>query len=882
MQIFKKRAVSAAVSSVFTPLRSTTTWAMPARSRPPLLRRKSSLNGKASVAALLICGPAAMAQTPPGAGPNPSAGGEENALQQVIVTGTTSSSRSLLTSSADVTPISAADLAIKAPRSTDDILELIPGMFVEGTAGAVSNNYSVRGLQGGGQSFIMFQEDGLPIIYGGGNPDEYFSYDITIDRVEAVRGGSSGILTTNGAAATVNFISKQPNFTREEGALRLGATTYNDRRADFYYSAPIITDVAFNIGGYFDSTRGTRDSGFTYQTYHVKGAIKKRFEDGGYVMLTGKVGDQHDPYYADMPFKFGSNGKPGNVPGLDVLNDNIAGPAFGNIGVPDSCATGNCIRNFRLIDGIHADTKQIRFDLELPIKEGFSAFGKAHYLSYKWDFNGVFPGSGVGNAGLTNATQYLSGGTTSPIHDLLVAGMAAYPNAAQFGFQDMTTGQVIAASNTAALNALNGNGLMEQTWLNHQLQTGYDVSSNFGGRWEATRGEIANSLTVGVMYFETWRTNDQSAVAHVINGVSPQSHIYNVVPLNSAGQVVGSLTDNGLVSYGDWGQGIWSDKGESTSFYFNDEMTIAERLHVDFGLRYEELHDDYFNGNTAATGTVPVGPVGSGLFPVANPWDGTLTETKTSHSKTASSVGVNYVLTPNFSVYGRYALGFQMSPGGGSPAPDATSVTLYEGGLRYEGYGLVGSVTGFHTAFDNQFYQFPDPQHPANLDTFEADMRTTGVELDLDYRPVRYFRLNAFGVYQTPETTNASLNGVGQPGFNGLTPQHTPKKLFTITPEYLFPGGRGDLYLRYKYIGQFFADSGDGLSIPGYGVFTIGSIYNLTSKLQLNVSVDNLTNVIGITEGNPRQGATQTASNGYFYGRGITGRNALISLTYSF
>src|SRR6267154_2747256 len=882
MRVFKKRALSAAVSSVFAASGSTTVWVLPAQSREPSFKRKSALSKKVSVAALLICGPAAMAQTAPEGGQNPPAGGQESALEKVIVTGTTSSSRSLLTSSADVTPISARDLAIKAPRSTDDVLELIPGMFVEGTAGAVSNNYSVRGLQGGGQSFIMFEEDGLPILYGGLNPDELFSNDITIDHVEAVRGGSSGILTVNGAAATVNFISRQPNFNGEEGSIALAATTYNERRTDFYYSAPIVSDLAFNIGGYFDSTRGTRDSGFTYQTYHVKGAIKKRFEGGGYFMLTVKEGDQHDPYYADMLCKFGSSGKRTNVPGVDALNDNIAGPAFGNIGVPDSCATGNCIRNFRLIDGIHANTKQIRFDLELPIKEGFSAFGKAHYMSYKWDFNGVFPGSGVGNAGLTNATQYLRGGTTSPIHDLLVAGMAAYPNAAQFGFQDMTTGQIIAASNTAALNALNGNGLMEQTWLNHQLQTGYDVSSNFGGRWEATRGEIANSLTVGVMYFETWRTNDQSAVAHVINGVSPQSHIYNVVPLNSAGQVVGSLTDNGLVSYGDWGQGIWNDKAESTSFYFNDEMTIAGKLHVDFGLRYEELHDDYFNGNTAATGTVPVGPVGSGLFPVANPWDGTLTETKTRHSKTATSIGANYVVTPNFSVYGRYAFGFQMGPGGGSPAPDATSVTLYEAGLRYEGYGLVSSVTGFHTAFDNQFYQFPDPLQPANLDTFEADMRTTGVELDLDYRPGRYFRLNAFGVYQTPELSNGSINGVGHPEFDGLTPQHTPKKLFTITPEFLFPGNRGELYLRYKYIGQFFADSGDGLSIPGYGVFSIGSIYQVTSKLKLNVSVDNLTNVIGITEGNPRQGATQTSSNGYFYGRGIAGRNALVTLTYSF
>ncbi|HEX4583321.1 MAG TPA: TonB-dependent receptor [Burkholderiaceae bacterium] len=863
MRVFKRRALSAAVSSVFAASRPTTMCAM------------------------LICGPTALAQTATDGDQNPVPPGEEPGLQTVIVTGTTSSKRSLLTSSADVTSISSTEIDVKAPRSTDDVLELIPGMFVEATAGAVSNNYSVRGLQGGGQSFIMFEEDGLPIIYGGGNPDEYFSNDITIDHIEAVRGGSSGILTTNGAAATVNFISRRLSFDRQEGAFRLSATTANDRRTDFYYSAPIVSNVAFSIGGYLDSTRGARDAGFTYQTYHIKGAIEKRFEDGGYVRVTGKVGDQHDPYYADMPFRFGANGKPGDVPGLNSLNDNIASPAFGNIGVPDSCATGNCTRYFSLAEGIHAETKQIRFDLEMPFEYGLSAFGKMHYLQYKWNFNGIFPGSGTGNAGLTSADTYLNGSlnggpNASPIASLLIAGRTAYPNAAQFGFQDLTTGQIIAASDHGVLGALNGNGLMQQTWLNRQLQTGYDFASNFGGRWEVTRGDFSNSLTVGAMVFELWRTSDQSAVSHVINGVSAQSHIYNVVALNSARQVVGLLTDNGLVSYGDWGQGMWNDHAESTSVYFNNEMTPIKNLHLDFGLRYEVLHDDYFNGNTAAQGTVATGPVGSGLFPVANLFDGTFAETKTDRSKTASSVGVNYVLTPNFSAYARWAFGFQMSPGGGSPAPNATSVMLYEGGLRFQGYGLVSSVTGFHTKFKNSFYQFPDPQNQANLDTFVADMDTDGVELDLDYRPVRSFDLNAFGVYQTPTLSGVSLNGAPAPQYDGLTPQHTPRKLFTITPQYFFPGERGEFYLRYKYIGQFFADSGDGLSIPGYGVFTLGSIVNLTPKLQLNLSVDNLTNVIGLTEGNPRQGATQAVVNGYFYGRSITGRNAYASLTYRF
>jgi len=142
----------------------------------------------------------------PAPGTTRAGSGEETTLQTVVVTGSTSK-RTLLNASVDVNVATPTDLSEKAPRSTADVLELVPGIFVEGTAGPVSNNYSVRGLPGGGQNFIMLQEDGLPVIYGGGGADEYFQHDITIDRVESVEGGTSGILSVNGAGATINFIS---------------------------------------------------------------------------------------------------------------------------------------------------------------------------------------------------------------------------------------------------------------------------------------------------------------------------------------------------------------------------------------------------------------------------------------------------------------------------------------------------------------------------------------------------------------------------------------------------------------------------------------------------------------------------------------------------
>ena len=65
-------------------------------------------------------------------------------------------------------------------------------------------------------------------------------------------------------------------------------------------------------------------------------------------------------------------------------------------------------------------------------------------------------------------------------------------------------------------------------------------------------------------------------------------------------------------------------------------------------------------------------------------------------------------------------------------------------------------------------------------------------------------------------------------------------------------------------------------------MLSVGALYNVTPNATVNVSVDNTTNALGLTEGNPRQGFTQQIVNGYFYGRGIVGPTALASLTVKF
>lgn len=822
--------------------------------------------------------------TPPGAEPAAS----DDSQAEIIVTGNTSDRRTLFNSSSNVTLASAADLLRKAPRSTAETLELVPGVFVEGTAGPISNNYSVRGLRGGGQTFITLEEDGMPILYNGAGADFYFQNDITINRLEAVEGGTSGILAPNGAGATINFISLKPDHERATAIVRYTGTTYGDLRADGYFSAPIADGWAFNVGGYVTSQKGVRRTPFTFNAYDVKAMLEKKFDNGGYLRLTLKHGDKHFPYYAGMPFRVTAGGEIDSVPGLNLKRDDVGGRSFTQFLVPNAPATGEPLRRFSSVDGIHVKATTYRLDLEVPVSGSLRLFGRARYLDGSYDFNGIFPGSGSGTAGLTSAITYLTP-ASSPLAGLtpLQGSSATYfqvaaqrfPGVAQYGLRDIRTGQVIARSDAATLNALNGNGLLQQTVLNHQTLATRDFGSDFGVKWDAGGSGIDNSLTVGGMVYNVRRRNNQSAVATVLNDVGNNSSVYDMVALNAAGGVLGSLTNNGMVNYGNWGQGLFNDEVTSLSAYFNDELTIGERLHVDFGARYEHQHVRVDIGQSAAVNAaVPAGT--PGLYDnVGSTFNGRYDRQTATYQDWAYTLGVNYELTDHVALYARGAHGFQTNGGdtGGTHAP--TGLTLYEGGVRLRTTGFNASVIGFRTEFRDQSYQFIDPANPAQASNALADNTTNGVQVDATLRPLSFFSVDAQGVYQRPKLGNLRFNGVAQPQYDGNTPERTPKKLLTVTPAFILPDGLGEIYGRWKYIGKIFADSGNGIALPAYSVFSVGASVDVSPRLNLSVSVDNLTNAKGFTEGNPRQGQTQSIVDGYFYGRAIVGRNALVSAT---
>ncbi|WP_294322277.1 TonB-dependent receptor [uncultured Sphingomonas sp.] len=843
-----------------------------------------SFNRNAARAALLasaaLLPAAAWGQTPPADAGSAQAGTATTDDEQdvIVVTGTTSRDRPLITASADITLADRADIDRRAPRSTADMLELVPGIFVEATAGQVSNNYSVRGLQGGGQRFVQLEEDGMPILYGGGGADFFFDQDLTIDRLEAVKGGSSGVLTVNGAGATINFISKRPNFREAEGAARVTAYNYGMKRGDFYYSQPLSDKLAFNVGGYIQSSPGVRENPFDYAGWRLKGMLEYRFDGGGYARLSAKGGDVENAYYATMPYRL-DGGKVRGIPGLDTQDGNVGGDSFANIAVPVSTfAHPSGFREFRYRDGIKAKTAQVRFDIEKPVGDTVDLFAHVRYLKYSYDFNGLFPGSGTGNAGLTSAQNYLTPGAASPINDLLTLGRAAYPAATRFGIKNLRTGVVLGSNQTAQLAALAGNGFLQRTTLNHDYIDGRDFGANVGGRWEYENDRFKNSLTAGVMYYNVIRKQDQSATGSMVNDVKTNSDVYDIVALDGNNQVIGTLSDNGLVSYGDWGAGIRERRDSAVSLYVNDEVAFGD-LRVDGGVRWESDDATALDGNQLAVNQAVQPGVGGVVRNVGSSFDGTFATRQRTRRKASYTVGANYLITPNFSVYARYANGFQTNN-----VDPITTIELYEAGVRYE-YGRVfsGSATVFRTNFDNQNYNFANPNNPSQQQNLNADLRTKGVEIDFVVRPTNWFSVDFQGVFQDPQLLNLELDGVDQgAAFEGNRPERTPARLFTIMPTLTLPDGRGEVYARYKYVGKIFADNGNGIALPSYGVTGIGVNLNLSQRVQLNLNADNVFDVVGLTEGNPRQGQTQAITDGYFYARGIVGPTYGGSLTFRF
>jgi outer membrane receptor protein involved in Fe transport len=240
-----------------------------------------------------------------------------------------------------------------------------------------------------------------------------------------------------------------------------------------------------------------------------------------------------------------------------------------------------------------------------------------------------------------------------------------------------------------------------------------------------------------------------------------------------------------------------------------------------------------------------------------------------SFARTSYSLGANYALSSDFSLFGRYSDGaaynadritFFNNPNlvnGTSSTIPTNQVKQLEGGIKIRGNGMSLFATLFHAKTDEVNVDVTTLPIVAKANAYKSN----GLELE---GSARLGEINLLGGLTYTSAKQA----------DGRTPKRQAKVVYQLTPTANFGD---DLTVGLGIVGTTAAqDDGPGgaltIRLPAYTVLNAFVSYALTPKATLSLAANNLLNELAYTESNDGRGAA----------RAHTGRTVKASLRYNF
>jgi iron complex outermembrane receptor protein len=822
-------------------------------------------------------------------------------LNDFVVTGTATPVTELA-ASFDVAIVAQVDIVTTPTVGVAGLIDAVPGFYGEASGGENGQNLSVDGLRNSGGFFasISLQEDGLPVQYNGFYAEYQVQPDASFGSVEAVTAGPSTVFAPEGGAATLNWITRMP--TVDSGDATFSVTSEGSKRMDFFYGGPLPFAKGWSgsVGGFYEIGQGPRPVGYTEERGgQIRAMIKKEFQ-GGFVSVAYKYININTPYYFPEPASEDARGNLHSLPGFDLRYDTTYSidREYGDL-VPPTGYGSTVIGGLDMI-GAQDRTSQITVKFEKDLGGGWSISNGFRAAQISWIDSDDRHG---GNTDLFSAAAYTT--AAEPVLASYAAGLAGSPVVTKSELVQVTG----AASGLVIGNpgALNGNGLL---WYSDQFQYHEDQNNLIDDlrlTWKAGN----NKLTLGYMYLDNDITNDGAYNNAVLADVRNHVHLYDVVGLNAQGQVVDHLTLNGVVAFDDGGgtpvpgfggtpaAGFYAQGSvdtTSSNFYFDDEYQITKKFHVDAGLRYEGIvwNNQVTGGNQWIFGApLPTAPMYPNVIAAqtAGVWaaPNAYTPNSSSADDYAWSIGANYQLNDNFSLFARESRSYD--PGvqdfivyaGSTPSGNSSFSILHYSqlGAKYQTSQFGADITGYYAIADNN----PQTETLVNLpgqpsENFNLTYDSYGVNFDVAYQPIRSFRIEASG--EIGRSTITGISGVTASGdANGNQNTRIPDITFRIKPTFYF--GNGSIFLSANYYGQRYGDLANTEKLGTYTNLQVGVRYNLTSWMTIDVEGDNLTNALAFTEGNPHNLSDLNAgTTGLVYARAIEGANGKASLTIRF
>jgi outer membrane cobalamin receptor len=809
-------------------------------------------------------------------------------LQEVVVTATAVGVKKL---DASYNVVVADDELIKEsnPLSAADLLKIAPGIWPESSGGQTGLNIEVAGFPSGGDSpFFSTLIMGMP-VYGSPmlsymDTASFIRLDDTVQRLEVVQGGPGAVFGPGQMGGTGNYILKTGD-TSSGGTVSATYGTEGEWRGDAYNGFTIADGWYGSFGGFYEESKGVRQSQFPADQGGQFTATLKHDLDGGSVTFWARVLDDKQQYVTPIPLVENGNASFSGYPGFDPLTATFNGYGTQNVTLANP--------NGGFLNANLADGRGSRLDF-------FGANYDQHIGGWTLHNGFLIDGGGMDTDGWFSGqnprplSMYLYGcnvaepagwcnGTTPTDKNNLNGGLGYNP--ATYNIQALYAG----SGQPVPLSA----NVITQSY--HFIQKSVQSITD---EFRVTRDLFdGNTLTAGV-YLADYTENDRWIADQALMTATPNasmislSYVQNGNTYNLSSPQ-GFVNDNGTYNNPDR-----HGDGHNIAPYLSDSWHVGPWL-ADVGARLEneDLHERACLTTNEMLGTIY--DLWDNKVPICNGgWD----YEHYTHTMPSFTAGLNYEFSKNMSAYVRANSGNHFaslddivyaSRNAPYMFPPVETIRNYEAGFKFQTSFAYVDLSAYHRSFAGIRYQGTTLEGVAIPGQYgEYGALSNGVDLDGYITIFKGLTVRVVGNYVAGHYDNDSaclpyttlFGTTACVSINGAPLQRQPEFQARVTPSYFTATPWGDLttWLTYEHAGQRYSDIAGTQPLGSYNMLSGGVVADVGPHWQFRVQGTNLTNTLALTEGNARVFGGSVGVGNVVLARPYEGREVNFTAGYNF